>query len=71
MGLVNITCRSCGEPMWIETVLDAIFDVLPNSPEMRRLFAFKAEGINHVWECWGCGRFEPILGGRVRPVRAV
>lgn len=62
MGLVNVDCRRCGEPMWIEPTKDALWDFLPGSGEMKQLFGFVRAGIAHVWLCFGCGAFQPVQG---------
>jgi len=68
MGIVNIACTICGEPMWIEALREVMYEYFPGSPEVKRLFAWDAEGITHVWQCFDCGHFEPVLGtvGRAR-----
>ena len=62
MGLVNIDCRICGEPMWIEPTQEVLWEYFPGSVEMKQLFRFVRLGIAHVWRCLGCGAFQPIRG---------
>lgn len=61
MGLVNIDCPDCPEPMWIETIAD-LMDTWWVGVEHERLKALLDMRFTHVWECYGCGHFEPVYG---------
>lgn len=65
MGLVNIDCRECPEPMWIEET-EEVQLMWTRGREWDRLQALIDMRQRYVWACSGCGYFEPVIG-HVRP----
>lgn len=64
--MIKTECDRCGEFMWIEETADTQLS-WTSGVEWNRLQALIDMGFRYVWECFGCGHFEPIYG-RVRPV---
>ncbi len=47
--------------MWVETIAD-VMDTWWVGVEHQRLQALVDMRFTHVWECSGCGHFEPVYG---------
>lgn len=65
--MIKTECDKCGEFMWIEPIVE-VLDTWWAGVEHDRLLALLDMRFEHVWECAGCGHFEPVYG-RVRPQR--
>lgn len=68
--MLNPVC-TCGETLTRDDPAEMIYDWVPGSPEIMRLFMLSSRGHKWVWHCFGCGFFCPGLeGNRSAPRRA-